>query len=534
MSVVATQTPPLTGAEWVQERARLAAQELFDLGVRRAFVVASVHNVHLLKELEAVGVRSIAARTELGCAHIADGYARASGEPTLLVTSTGPGAGNAVGGFATAAKDGSPVLHVTTSNLPRAGEAHGTHTVPDQGLWHRSFEAPVIDFTTAQPGELRVRLGRGGAATIIVPVTKDGTGPTIDWNHDPPSQEPPPLPDLAQSLSTWLDAPQRLLWIGGGCRSVPVERLVRFAEASGAAVVTSTQAKDLFPADHPHYVGCGWTARARDAAGSADACLALGTRFTEITTRIWAEPFPRKLVRVAWSSDVAGFADIEQEHLACDVSVALDVAERLVADAEPSSFGAAAGAAMRERLAAIDRDRVEYALLDAIDAALGPDDVLVCDMTKLSFWAAPELELRAGTRFVWPGLLQIGYGLPAGIGAALARPDAHVIVLTGDGSLITTLTEFDAGVAAGARLSIVLIDDDGYGMLRPHLGEPLGGPLTTFDGPDWGLLARGFGGEFVDLPADGEALRAVLQERPATVRLIRVDGRDVSKDFLAL
>jgi acetolactate synthase-1/2/3 large subunit len=187
---------------------------------------------------------------------------------------------------------------------------------------------------------------------------------------------------------------------------------------------------------------------------------------------------------------------------------------------------------VRAERAAIDRDRVEYRLLDAIGGVLGPDDVFVADMTKLSFWAAPELDLKPGTRFLWPGLLQIGYGVPAGIGAALARPDANVIVLTGDGSIITTLIELDAGVAAGARLTVVLVDDDGYGMLRPHLGEPLGGALATFDGPEWSALAAGFRIEYADVAPD--ELAQALAAPHDGLRLLRVDGTDVSKDFLAL
>jgi acetolactate synthase-1/2/3 large subunit len=439
-----------------------------------------------------------------------------------------------VGGFATAAKDGSPVIHVTAANLPRGGQAHGTHTVIDQELWMRSFETPVIDFAHAKPGDLSRALERGRAATVVIPVTKDGTGMAVNWSYQPPSTAGLSRAELEATLARWAGSKRRLLWIGGGCRAVGAGRLVRFAEATGCAVVTSTQAKDLFPAAHPQYVGCGWTARARGVVGAADACLALGTRFTEITTRAWAAPFPQTLVRIGWTHETAGFAGIEETYIATDVADALDACEALVAAEQAPAFGRDSGDAVRARRAEIERDRVEYKMLDAIDGVLEPGDVLVADMTISSFWAASELDLKPGVRFVWPGLLQIGYGVPAGIGAALARPESNVLVLTGDGSIITTLTELDAGVAAGARLTVLLVDDDGYGMLRPHLGEPLGQTFATFGGPKWSSLAAAFGVDYVDVGNDLDGLRDTLSRRPDALRLVRVDGTGISKDFLAI
>lgn len=164
------------------------ARILAEGGVRRAFTVPSIHNLAMLQALDAEDIALTSTRTELGAAHMADGYARVSGEPTVLLTSTGPGAGNATGGFATAAKDGSPVVHVSTTNFPRGAAVHGLHTVPEQGLWATAFGSPVFDLGAGvEPRDLIEPLRERRPISVLVPTTADRAGACI----------PVPRPDRA-------------------------------------------------------------------------------------------------------------------------------------------------------------------------------------------------------------------------------------------------------------------------------------------------------------------------------------------------
>src|SRR5439155_10300628 len=125
-----------------------------------------------------------------------------------------------------------------------------------------------------------------------------------------------------------------------------------------------------------------------------------------------------------------------------------------------------------------------YGMLDAIGSCLEAGDIVACDMTKLSFWALVALDLPDGVGWQFPGLLTMGFGLPAGLGAAHARPGSHVVVIIGDGGLRSMLQELDAARNVTGRVSVILADDDGYHLLRPMVDERLGRELCESPGPD--------------------------------------------------
>lgn len=505
---------------------------LADGGMRRAFTVPSIHSLALLEAVEAAGIECLPARTELGAAHMADGHARIAGEPTGLITSTGPGAGNAVGGFATAAKDGSPVVHLTTTNYPGGGASagvHGLHTVPEQSQW-TSYGAPVLDFGSGDPQAELMELSRGRQPfTVMVPVTDDraGTGFPVNKPHQVVEQSDAVL-DAA--LRTWLDGERRLLWIGGGARSVGSARLVDLAERTGAAVVTSTQAKDLFPAEHPALLGCTWNPpEVRDVGGVADVCLVLGSRLTEISTAVWSTPFPATVIDVGLGERGHLFPDTSAHQIEATCERAIDRLDRLV-EGPPRSWGrtaqaqVAAGRARRE-----PGDALARTLLDGLAEGVAEDDILVADMTKTSFHALVGARLPRRARFLFPGLLNMGFGLPAALGASIAAPDRHVVGIVGDGSLLSVLPELEVARDHPGTTTLLLLDDQAYGLLDHRMSESLAERTARFPGPDWTAVGQAFG-----LPVDDVAAGDVgrcLSQRSSGVALIRVDVKGLGNDW---
>ena len=500
------------------------ARALVDAGARKAFTVASAHNVDLLDALLAEGVDIVPSRCELTAGHAADGYARTSGEPTLLVTSTGPGAGNAVGAIATAAKDCSDVIHVTTSNEVGLGQA--VHTVPEQAGWHRAFDAPLVDVGGEDLDRLvDVLRARTGVMTVVVPFRADRRRPL---RYAVPCVVPSDTRNVIGDVSPWLRSNRRLLLIGGGARKLGREVLLELVERSGAAVVTTTQGKDLFPSDHSQFLGCTLQSQhTRNLAAQAEVCLAIGSRITDLSTGTWGSPFPPLLLRVAESSERPDWPSVVIRDVGTDIGLTLDGVLAALPQGAPPVFGTEIGAQAAGHQRSTDRSGAEYSVIDAVCRGLDKGDTLVCDMTKLSFWVLTAGKIPTGARFLWPGLLSMGFGLPAGVGASHASPRGHVVVLVGDGGLLSVLPALEDAVRVPGRLSIVLIDDNGYGILRPKASREVATGLCSFAGPRWSEIADAFGLSYVDV-GDPSDLAAKLASPGADVRLLRVDGDNLA------
>jgi acetolactate synthase-1/2/3 large subunit len=506
---------------------------LAEAGAKRAFTVPSAHNLEFLEALQAEEIEVIASRCELAAGHMADGHARRSGQPTVLVTSTGPGAGNAVGAFATAAKDCSPLIHATTSN--ELGDGQTVHRVKEQIGWHQAFGAPLVDLGDQDTQELRhILKSRTGPMTVVVPYRSDRRG-ALDRRpgatvSDAGALDSDVVPEAVEvGLSPWLATDRRMLWIGGGARAVGSDALVEMAELSGAAVVTSIQAKDLFPYDHPQFVACTLqSAVSRSIARSAGVCLALGSRLTETSTATWTKEFPPLLLRVD-NERGAGpdWPGVEVNLIGSDIAGVCDAVRLALATKTAPSFGREAGRTAEVERSRKDRSATEYVLLDAITSHLSAGDTFVCDTTMMAFWAISGSRLPTGSRFLFPGLLSMGFGVPAGVGASWAHPGAQSIVLTGDGSLLSVLPVLDDVARAPGRLSILVMDDDGYGILRPRASEAVARDLCSFGGPDWGTVAASFGLGYEEV-GDPRNLADALDRHAGGACLFRINGSGLS------
>jgi len=458
---------------------------------------------------------------------MADGYARRSGAPTLVITSTGPGAGNAVGAFSVAAKDGVAVIHISTAHDRRP--AHGLHDVPEQVEWMRAMGRDVYDVAhTGLDGVVRALDERSWPFGVVVP------------SEDRPDDRAEPSPaggadaraggdGVEAFLQPWLDTERRMLWIGGGARALDRARLLELAERSGASVFTSVQGKDLFPERHPQFVACTLNDRELAELGAAaDTCLVLGSRLTELSCTGWVRPFPSRILRVARTDEIPAFAGAETTVLHADVGAAADVVIDSFRSgrARASDHGAEIGAKAAAVCASRDRSNLEHRYLDAMASVLEPGDSFVCDMTKLAFWSLGGMVVPDGVRHMFPGLLAMGFGLPAALGASLAAPEQHVVALLGDGGLVSILSELDLAAGWPGRLSIVLSDDDGYHILRPNMSDEVGPTVCEFAGPRWEMLAAACGAEYAEA-GDPDELARVLARPHTGVRLVRVDASDV-------
>ncbi len=513
---------------------------LEEIGVEVVFGIPSVHNIPIYDALARRGtIEAVTVRHEQAAAGAADGYARVSGRLGVFITSTGPGAANAMGGLLEAFVSGSPVLHLTGQVDTRFldGKRGFIHEVPAQPEMLGSLSKSV---GRAESSESIYRLILEAAATAL----RAPTGPVslelpidLQYAETTPSEGSfaPPEPALAASAEEirrgveMLTAARRpLIWAGGGSIGAGDE-VRRLAELLGAGVLTSPNARGVLPEDHPLCVGnLPWDEDVRRLATEADLLVGIGTRYQSTNTDLWRMVLPANLLQI----DVA--PEVPARNYPAALSLEGDA--RLVVSALLTGLSQPAGGddAWRQRVAEVAqaaRRRLratlgpQEALLDETAAALDAETVVVKDSTIPAYtWGNRLLPVHESRRSIMPNGFAIGLGLPHALGAARAsrRP---VVLLVGDGGFMLAATELATVAQQQLPIVTVVFSDGGYGILRNiqdrQYGRRIGVELNT---PDFVGLAAALGveGERVDSPgAYGKALRGALEtSRPY---LIEVD-----------
>ncbi len=464
---------------------------LEDAGVEVVFGIPGVHNLSLFDALERSPIHVVVTRHEGAAMHAADGYARATGRVGVAVTTTGPGTANALAGFGEAWAAGSPVLLLTTQ-VASADLASGVQ----QGVLHQSpgqidafrplansadvvmrdrapaYVAGAIDAALGLSGPRR----RPGPAYVEVPF--DLLDAEADPNLKRGSTHDTLLRprDAAPAVQVLAVARSPVVWAGGGVvASDAFDELRRVAERLAAPVVTTYLGRTAIPASHPLAVCVSPHEPAvRRLLADADVLLAVGTDFGATVTMGGALKLPATIVRI----DIDP-AELEKHpgavRLQADAREALETLDQALAWAGVDrsnrlSEVAAPVAQLRERIrrAIHDDPRTSDAgaFLDAMEGALPPETVVVCDMCVAGYWCGGYLTREQPRTLLYPlGWGTLGFGLPAAVGAASARR-GPVVAVVGDAGLMYYPGELATAREHGLDLTVLCVNDGGYGMLR--------------------------------------------------------------------
>ncbi len=362
---------------------------------------------------------------------------------------------------------------------------------------------------------------------------------------------------FGRSLHLLADARRPLILAGAGVlRARSTDALVRFAETMRVPVVSSWRRGDVFPNDNPLYLGMtglGAPASVLARLEEADALLVLGCRLGEITT--FGYRIPGQATR--WAEvdvEPRGAASSHRPDIvmAADAAAFLRVAQRVLARAvfDASSFD--------ERTAANALDREAYEAGSIVDAepwdgpgvhpgrvvatlarVLPPEAILTTDAGDFGTWAARGYRFHRPGSFLGSSAGPMGYGLPAAIGAALARPGRLGVALAGDGGFAMTMAELETAVRERAHVVVLVFDNGRYGTIwrqQQQRGDAAG--LATQLGPvDFAAVAEACGALGLSVRSDEEfepALRQALEAgRPALLHLA-LDPRWTTPDGSAV
>jgi thiamine pyrophosphate-dependent acetolactate synthase large subunit-like protein len=495
----------MTGGEAV-------VRALAEHGVDLVFGIPGTHTLELHRHLAACGIRHVTPRHEAGGAYAADGYARVSTRPGVVLATSGPGVINTATAAATAYADSVPMLIVSPA-MPTDVEGRDTgflHEGKDQRgamdalvAWSRNARTPLEAAQAIHDAFAHFASGRPRPVHVEIPLdvlatAGDEVGAAAAGSNGA-------TPDLTAAARLLAAAERPVVVAGGGARGADVAAL-------GAPVITTVNGKGVLDERHPLSLGASIRLRAAQRfLSDRDVVVAIGTELGE--SDLWG-PVPElrgKVIRI----------DVDPAQR--DKNVPADVA--LIGDARELVTGLAAALperapedleAVREaiRAEALEDGAPWLPLMGALDEALGENGILAGDSTQASYYGAVHLlPMDARRRFIYPtGYATLGYALPAAIGAKLAAPERPVIALIGDGGLLFTVSELATAAELGLPLPVVVPNNGGYGEIRDQMVEaginPVGVDLRV---PDLPKLGEAFGGAGLRVEHPG-ALGPVLRE----------------------
>ncbi|HET6865070.1 MAG TPA: thiamine pyrophosphate-binding protein [Solirubrobacteraceae bacterium] len=517
-------------------------ESLERLGVELVFGLPGVHNLPIWKALSESDIRLVGVRHEQTAVYAADGYARATGKLGVAVVTTGPGAANTLGATGEAMAAGSPVMVIATdiaTALRREGVYGGTlHETRDQtAMFAPVTKAARMLAGAEEVGPAALESGRHALGAPTGPVylgiptdllSKEAPEPPADEPTPPdPARPEPALIERAADILSRAERP--LIWAGGGALRAdagpPVGELAR---QLAAPVLTTYMGRGLLAPDHPCAVpGPVHSPEVGALWDEADVVLAVGTDFDGTNTQNWKLPAPPALIAVNLDETEAS------KNYTADLALIGDA--RTVLEALVPRVQARPGLReLERRLAQIGAELAAWlhddepgaaALLEVVHRALPPDTVVFTDMCIPGYWLGGYWRVPAPRKLGYPlGWGTLGFGFPASLGAALAGA-GPTVCLCGDGGFMYACGELATMMQERIPLTIVLVDDGGYGMLRFDQvlagEEPFGVDLLT---PDFAGLAGSFGLPSTRIDGFGPEFERALREsvRAGEPRMILV------------
>ena len=480
-------------------------------------------------------VHHVLARHEQGAVHMADGYARATGKPGVVVVTSGPGATNTVTGIATAYMDSVPLV-IITGQVPRA--VIGTDSFQESDIVGITIPVVKHSYLVQSTDELTKTIreafhiastGRPGPVLIDIPSDLAGATMTFEYPDEVniPSYKPTYRGNAKQvraAAKLIEESKQPVLYVGGGAViSDATDELVKLADMMQIPVVTTLMGKGAFPASNPLClgpVGMHGAKYSNLAMTESDLIICAGARFSDRVTGRLSEFAPHAQV-IHIDIDPAEIGKIREAQVPIvgDLKGVLDsLIEQLESDAaKPQS---------QEWLERINawRDRYPFyhpdlgddeseiipeLVMKELSAQLDPEkSIVVTEVGQHQMWAHQFIDREVSRSFLSSGGLgTMGFGFPAAIGAAIAEPGKTVVCIAGDGSFQMNSQEMATAAINKVPVKVLILDNRALGMV--HQWQKLFydkrySETLLDENPDFVKLADAYGwqGERVEDPAE--------------------------------
>jgi acetolactate synthase-1/2/3 large subunit len=487
---------------------------------------------------------------EFSAACMADGYARATGRPGVICTVPGPGVTNSMTGIGEALLDSVPMVCVV-GDIAR-GEKYRPFQV------HALNQHAMLETVTKCVYEVRhvsgiptairqayatATEGEPGPVAVVIPYPL-----LIEAYHfDSPPLAPPGLPfdEAAFQRAVALLANKRHqvgIYAGMGCMDDSAE-LAKVAELLQAPVATSVSGKGAISDGHPLAVGWGYGPQASAAAEAAfkhvDVLLAIGAKFSEVSTGFYSNPQPRQVIHVdankcnlgrVLETDVCVHSDAG---LFLNKLLEQECVRRAPNDRVTAFIRQERGAEARCQSTMTGNCGVHpMALVLSLRRCLSEDGMLFVDVTCSEHLAAEGYRVCQPRTYFNPTDNQaMGWSIPASLGAQRAFPQRHVATITGDGCFLMSSNEISTASRACLPVKFFVLDDQAYHFMQMlQMPAYLRTTATILTRLDYASLAKGYGVGYAEITRADQldaTLAAVFAYQGPVLCRVCVDYRDV-------
>lgn len=438
-------------------------------------------------------IKHVLVRHEAGAAHAAEGYARSTGKPGVVLVTSGPGATNAVTGIADAFLDSIPMI-VLTGQV--ATTLIGTDAFQEADTVGITRHCSKHNYLVKDPADLSATVreaftiatkGRPGPVVIDIPKNVQvATTPTNVVNNAPKRFHPAGEADyiaINKAVELLANAKAPILYTGGGVINSGPDAsaaLRELAELSGAPVTSTLMGLGAFPASSPAWLGMlgmHGTYEANMAMNQCDVMLCLGARFDDrVTGRL--DAFSPNSVKVHVDIDRSSINKTIRVDLpiVADVGTAIrqmvDVWKGRKYKTQPldewwSRIKGWRAVDCLNYPASATEIMPQYAIERLFNATKDKAPIITTEVGQHQMWAAQHFHFDAPNKWLTSGGLgTMGYGLPAAIGAQLGNPDALVIDIAGEASIQMNIQEMGTATQYRLPVKVFILNNEWMGMVR--------------------------------------------------------------------
>ncbi|MBC3618424.1 acetolactate synthase 2 catalytic subunit [Vibrio metschnikovii] len=526
--------------------AQLVVAALQQQGIKTVFGYPGGAIMPIYDALYDGGVEHILCRHEQGAAMAAIGMARSTQSVAVCMATSGPGATNLVTGLADAFLDSVPLVAITG----QVASSHiGTDAFQEMDVIGMSLSCTKHSYLVTDIGELAATLAEafevaktGRPGPVIVDIAKDvqlAQAPSSEFPVFTPPAMPEACPEQLHTAQQLLSASQRpVLYVGGGVQLAKATATVReFLRLNPMPSVSTLKGLGTIERHDPHYLGMlgmHGTKAANLVVQESDLLIVVGARFDDrVTGKLDTFAPHAKVIHI--DIDAAEFNKLRRANAALrgDINRILP---QLELNHDISSWADYSESLRCDFTWRYDHpgELIFAPLLLKQLSDMMPDSAMVStDVGQHQMWAAQHIQPRAPQNFITSaGLGTMGFGLPASMGAAVARPDDQSILISGDGSFMMNVQELGTLKRRQIPVKMVLLDNQRLGMVRQWQSLFFDGRHSETildDNPDFVMLAQAFGipGKTITKKEQVEpALQEMLASKTAYLLHVLIDEEE--------